>query len=209
MTLFPYTTLFRSIPFFQSAEGCLASNHHSFSNFTMDHDIIVMLNHCGSTYTLRLKTCSSYKDFKQKLLENGLNSPNLKNLKFSIPGHSNCILSNDEHWDNMCMLLKVYNLPVVNLSSTSATSEDGAHSALNSLNSDKDSIGRNDTLVDVGWRRSDKELLCASWSKIIHSVGQTFKGGAADFRIELAKYSLEVGFKFTYKRNTEDRKSVV
>ena len=63
----------------------------------MDHDIIVLLDHSNRTFTLKLKTSTSYNDFKSKLDDNGLNPNIVTNLSFSIPEHSNCVMANDEH----------------------------------------------------------------------------------------------------------------
>jgi len=50
---------------------------------------------------------------------------------------------------------------------------------------------------------------CHAWKNCITGVGQRFPGGADEFRTSLKKYAIHKGFKFEYKKNSNDRIIVV
>lgn len=52
---------------------------------------------------------------------------------------------------------------------------------------------------------SDQSLMSVGWAKSIDHEGQCYPGGAPDFRKELIKYSVELGFDFKYVKNEPDR----
>lgn len=118
----------------------------------MDHDIIVLLDHSDRTFTLKLKTSSSYDDFKTKLDDNGLNPNRVTKLTFSIPEHSVCWpLMNIGQYVNA---MKVYNLRVVNMKVifTTEVQQDGipnssTSSMNNGLNGEKDAQSNSTPLV--------------------------------------------------------------
>ncbi|KAL7251832.1 hypothetical protein ACSBR1_013646 [Camellia fascicularis] len=55
----------------------------------------------------------------------------------------------------------------------------------------------------------EKTFLSAPWANGITHVGQSFEGGAQDFRTVLCKYAVEYGFDFKYLKNNSVRITVV
>ncbi|KAK9290936.1 hypothetical protein L1049_009116 [Liquidambar formosana] len=51
------------------------------------------------------------------------------------------------------------------------------------------------------------KLIC--WAHLIKNVGQCFKDGVKGFRVELRKYSVEIGFNYDFVRNESDRVTTV
>lgn len=58
-------------------------------------------------------------------------------------------------------------------------------------------------LIQVPTRANN--LINCDWRKLIDDVGQDFFGVAESFRKALVKFSVEVGFEFTYVKNDLDR----
>ncbi|KAL7226500.1 hypothetical protein ACSBR1_021579 [Camellia fascicularis] len=55
----------------------------------------------------------------------------------------------------------------------------------------------------------DKVYMSAQWANGITHVGQSFEGGAAEFRNVLCKYAVECGFRFKYLKNDSVRITAV
>ncbi|CAN6678983.1 unnamed protein product [Malus baccata var. baccata] len=134
-------------------------------------------------------------------------------LRYSLSEGSTCILDCDADVKNMLLVLGVVGkslveilvfdkwagdlveLPTDNVSSSFYTSYS---TALVSENYHLGKYGSHDI----------HSYMTYEWENYIEFVGQVFKGGCADFRDKLKKFSVECGFKLKYLKNDKSRISV-
>ncbi|KAL7263298.1 hypothetical protein ACSBR1_001467 [Camellia fascicularis] len=109
-------------------------------------------------------------------------------LFFKIPGYNSFKLQNDIDMENMVSL---------------------ARSPGEGYESDDDDDDEQDDLLPKFCPHVDKVYMSAPWANGITHVGQSFEGGAAEFRIVLRKYAVECGFRFKYLKNDSVRITAV
>ncbi|KAL7236570.1 hypothetical protein ACSBR1_019796 [Camellia fascicularis] len=129
---------------------------------------------------------------------------------FTIPGYNKFKVEGDDDVQNMLSLAKSFGLDHIdvliqmrnNVSGSQLGSEGSLHD-IPSNNTDwrtADMEDRTNLLLDYCTHKK-KTYLSAGWAFGITKVGQSFFGGAHEFRMVLCKYAVECGFQFKYMKN--------
>ncbi|KAL7229677.1 hypothetical protein ACSBR2_008227 [Camellia fascicularis] len=134
-------------------------------------------------------------------------------LFFKIPGYNSFKLENDIDMENMVSLARSFRLGhidvVVETQCTLSSNGFGDanrkpcavtfSSPRDGYESDDDD--EQDDLLPKFCPHVDKVYMFAPWANGITHVGQSFEGGAAEFRNVLRKYAVECGFQFKFLKN--------
>ncbi|KAL7187328.1 hypothetical protein ACSBR1_037403 [Camellia fascicularis] len=132
---------------------------------------------------------------------------------FKIPGYNSFKLQNDIDMENMVSLARSFYLGHINVVIETRVTQssngignanrkpcDATFSSPGEGYESDDDDEQNDLLPKF-CPHVDKVFMYAPWANGITHVGQSFEGGAAEFRNVLRKYVVECGFRFRYLKN--------
>lgn len=127
-------------------------------------------------------------------------------IKYVIPGADPCVLCNDEDMRFMFLLRPIASIEHVNLviSSMDITN---AHADMTIPDVDPEFTPHAD--FDINVNSGDKVFLCETWKTCITHVNQCFLKGVNEFRLELGKYCIAIGFEVQFKKNDWRRVTAV
>ncbi|KAL7170412.1 hypothetical protein ACSBR2_035342 [Camellia fascicularis] len=142
-------------------------------------------------------------------------------LFFKIPAYNNFKLQNDIDMENMVSLARSFRLGHIDVvvENRCMQSSNGFGDAnrkpcdvtfstpTEGYESDDDD--EQDDLLPNFCPHVDKVYMSTQWATGITHVGQSFEGGAAEFRNVLRKYAVECGFRFKYLKNDSVRITTV
>ncbi|KAL7227474.1 hypothetical protein ACSBR1_022350 [Camellia fascicularis] len=132
---------------------------------------------------------------------------------FKMPGYNNFILQNDVDVANMVCLARSFRLQCIDvlIEVRRAPDSNNANSQLQTAHChptdvfDELDLDDEDNSLAKLCPHVDKVFLSAQWANGIQRIGQSFEGGADEFRSVLRKYVVECGFRFKYVKNDSVR----
>ncbi|KAL7234162.1 hypothetical protein ACSBR1_017703 [Camellia fascicularis] len=178
-------------------------------------DMHVMLGCCyGNTnVVVNLQALFRYHDLVNHVCGNflGLTTENVC-LFFKIPGYNNFTLKNDIDMENMASLVWSFRLQCFDVIIQLRDVEDADNIDSPPHNArtvscqmygpfDEMDVDDEQDLLAKFCPHVEKVFLPVSWANGIQHVGQSFEGGAIEFRTVLCKYAIECGFRFKYVKN--------
>ncbi|KAL7167190.1 hypothetical protein ACSBR2_037795 [Camellia fascicularis] len=119
---------------------------------------------------------------------------------FKIPGYNSFKLQNDINVENMVSLARSFRLGHIDV----VIQTQFAWGRRRVKNDDEQ-----DDVLPKFYPHVNKVFMSAPWANGITHVGQSFEGGAAEFRNVLHKYVVEYGFRFKYLKNDSVRITAV
>ncbi|KAL7249074.1 hypothetical protein ACSBR1_011273 [Camellia fascicularis] len=187
----------------------------------MDTHVMLVCCYGNTNAAVNLQAPFRYHDLVNHVCGNflGLIADNVC-LFFKILGYNNFMLKNDVNMENMVSLARSFRLQCVDVIIHLQDIEDPdnidspPHNAQTvpcqmygpfdetDMDDEQDSLAKFCPHVD-------KVFLSASWANKIQHVGQSFEGGAVEFRTVLCKYAVECGFRFKYVKNDSVRITTV
>ena len=136
--------------------------------------------------------------------------PGYFELKYSLTEGSTCLLDCDPDVKNMLLVLGVVGKSLIEILVFDKCAGDQVELHTDSVSyscytSDSTTlVSENYHLGKYGSHGIHSYMTC-EWENYIESVGQVLKGGCADFRDKLKKFSVECGFELKYLKNDKSR----
>ncbi|XP_028056540.1 uncharacterized protein LOC114260592 [Camellia sinensis] len=176
----------------------------------MDTHVMLICCYGNTNAVVNLEAPFRFQDLVNHVYEKffGLTPANLCYF-FKMPGYNNFTLQNDVDMQNMISLAQsfqvqcidvIIEVPRVGYLENVHYPKNNVHigPCLSDVLTDESDMDDEQDCLDKYCPHVDKVFLSAPWANGIRNVGQSFEGGAAEFRTVFRKYAVECGFRFKY-----------
>lgn len=127
-------------------------------------------------------------------------------IKYILPGADPCVLCNDDDMSFMFIFFRISGIGDIELIVSSPVLPIAEPSiAIPEI----DPEFTPDFDDDIQDNSGNKVFLCESWKYYITHIQQRFPGEVSDFRLELGKYCIAIGFEVEFKKNHWSRVTAV